>query len=65
MMKPALAHLQLVLVLFVDLCQQLCFAAVQGLDEGVALRHQAGLKLHAVLLQNSKARLNNLTRGGG
>lgn len=33
------AHLQFVLVLFVDLSQQLCFAAVQGLDEGVTLRH--------------------------
>lgn len=48
------AHLQFVLVLFVDLSQQLCFAAGQGLDEGVALRHQTGLELNAVLLQHSE-----------
>lgn len=45
-------HLQFVLVLFVDAGQQLGFASVQGLDEGVALRHQAGLELHAVLLRD-------------
>lgn len=46
-----LTHLQLVFVLFVYLRQQLGLAPVQGVDEGVALRHQASLKLHTVLLQ--------------
>lgn len=57
--RASTAHLQFVLMLFVDLSQQLCFAAVQGLDEGVALRHQTGLELHTVLLQGSKGRVKN------
>ena len=46
-----LTHLQLVLVLLVHPGQQLGLASVQGVDEGVALSHQARLELHAVLLQ--------------
>lgn len=51
-----LTHLQLVFVLFVYLRQQLGLAPVQGVDEGVALRHQASLKLHTVLLQEKFTR---------
>lgn len=47
-------HLKLVLVLLVDSGQQLGLAAVQGLDEGVALRHQTGLELNAVLLEEKQ-----------
>lgn len=44
------AHLQLVLVLLVDPGQQLGFPSVEGVNEGVTLGHQAGFKLHTVLL---------------
>lgn len=43
-------HLQLVLMLLVDACEQLGFPPVEGVDEGITLGHQAGLKLHTVLL---------------
>lgn len=46
--------LKLVLVLLVDSGEQLGLAAVQGLDKGVALRHQTGLELHAVLLEEKR-----------
>lgn len=45
-----LTHLQLVLMLLGHLDQQLSLASVQGINEGITLRHQAGLKLHAVFL---------------
>lgn len=44
------AHLQLMLVLLVDAGKQLGFPPVEGVNEGITLRHQAGLELHAVLL---------------
>lgn len=44
------AHLQLVLMLLVDPCKQLGFSSVEGVNEGITLGHQAGLKLHTVLL---------------
>lgn len=56
-----LAHLQLVFVLLVHLGQQLGLASVQGVNERVALRHQAGLELHAVFLQEEKKQ----TEAGG
>lgn len=43
-------HLQLVLMLLVDASKQLGFPPVEGINKGITLSHQAGLKLHTVLL---------------
>lgn len=55
--KNPVTHLQFVFVLLVDPGQQLGLASVQGVDEGVALRHQTGLELHAVLLRHNRQTL--------
>lgn len=53
-------NLEFVLVLFVDPGQQLGLTPVQGVDEGVALRHQTRLELHPVLLKDSEHRQQRL-----
>lgn len=52
-------HLKLVFMLLVHLGQQLGFAPVQGVDQGVALRHQTGLKFHAVFLRGENKTTKN------
>lgn len=56
-------HLQLVLVLLVDASKQLGFPSVEGVDEGITLGHQAGLKLHTVLLC-ARAHLSGMGASG-
>lgn len=56
-------HLQLVLMFFVDAGKQLGFPSVEGVDEGITLGHQAGLKLHTVLLCE-EAHLSAMRRPG-
>lgn len=43
-------------MLLVHSGQQLGLAAVECLNEGVALRHQTGLELHAVLLEEEQVK---------
>lgn len=56
-------HLQLVLMFLVDAGKQLGFPSVEGVDEGITLGHQAGLKLHTVLLRE-EAHLSAMRRPG-
>ena len=45
------SHLELVVLLFGDFGEQLGFLSGERLDQRVALSHEAGFKLHSVLLK--------------
>ena len=47
-------HLQLVLPLFGDLSEQLGFLPGQSIDQRIALSHQAGLVVQAILLWDAE-----------
>lgn len=55
-------HLQLVFMFLVDPGQQLSLPSVEGINEGVTLGHQTGLKLHTVFL-NKKAPFSSTCLG--
>lgn len=59
---PKGPHLQLVFMFLVDPGQQLSLPSVEGINEGVTLGHQTGLKLHTVFL-NKKAPFSSTCLG--